>query len=265
MASLGEVTGSGLRGDGVKSADRAMAILEFFRDTRRPATAREIADALVMPRSSTNVLLRSLIAGGYLRYDEAPTAYFPTLRVFQLGSWLIEGFVNLPRIDAAMRRLSEATGETVCLWMQVGTSLTLVSVIPATQAISLTVQTGMTAPVFGTGVGHALLALLSDKEARALRDRWLRIAPGADREQAAEVEARVDHVRRNRGVSVAYDMWIPDAGAVSRAFVHPALGEPAVLAVGGPVFRIRRHEASIKAALSEALRTLETADVRVRM
>lgn len=233
-----------------------MAILEFFRDTRRPATARELADALAMPRSSTNVLLRSLIAGGYLRYDEAPAAYFPTLRVFQLGGWLIDGFINHPRIDAAMRRLSEATRETVCLWMQVGTSLSLVSVIPAVQPISLTLQTGMTAPVFGSGVGRALLAFLADADVRALRERWLRSAPSADLKAANEIESQVDNARRNRGVSVAYDLWIPDAAALSSAFVHPALGEPAVLAVGGPIFRIRRNEATVQAALNEALRML---------
>ena len=256
MTSLDGLAEPASRGEGVKSADRAMAILEFFRDTRRPATARELADALAMPRSSTNVLLRSLIAGGYLRYDEAPAAYFPTLRVFQLGGWLIDGFINHPRIDAAMRRLSEATGETVCLWMQVGTNLSLVSLVPAVQSIALTVQTGMTAPVFGSGVGRALLAFMGDADVRALHERWLRTAPSVDLKEAAGIESRVEEVRRNRGVSVAYDLWIPDAAAVSRAFVHPALGEPAVLAVGGPVFRIRRNEAAVQAALNEALRTL---------
>lgn len=73
-----------------------MAVLEFFRDTHRSTTAREIAGALAMPRSSTNVLLRSLIARDFLRYDEVPTAYCPTLRVFQLGNRLLDGFINHP-------------------------------------------------------------------------------------------------------------------------------------------------------------------------
>ncbi len=70
---------------GVKSADRAMAIMEFFRERRRPATAREIASALSIPRSSVNVLLRSQIQVGYLRYNEQNLTYFPTLKLFQLG------------------------------------------------------------------------------------------------------------------------------------------------------------------------------------
>lgn len=51
-------------------------------------------------------------------------------------------------------------------------------------------------------------------------------------------------------MAVAYDMWISDAGTVSRAFVYPTLEEPAVLAVSGSVLRIRRHEASMKDVLS---------------
>src|SRR6056297_1131579 len=102
---------------GVKSADRVMSIMEFFRERRRPATAREIANALDIPRSSVNVLLRSQITMGYLRYDEQTLTYFPTLKLFQLGSWLIEGFLTDPVIDERMRGLVEATGETVCLWV----------------------------------------------------------------------------------------------------------------------------------------------------
>ena len=242
-------------GDGVKSADRAMAILELFRDLRRPASAREIAEGLAMPRSSTNVLLRSLIAGGYLRYDEARSDYFPTLRVFQLGSWLIESFFNDPRIDAAMRTLGAATGETVCLWTQVGVMMTVMTVIDSPQAIALAIRPGVSAPLFGSAVGLALLAALERMEVEVLHARAMRAAAGRD-EALPDLLKRVAAIRRQGGTSVGYDFWLPDAGAAACAFRHPALGEQAVLAVGGPVFRIRRNEEAVRAALEQAIATL---------
>ena len=241
--------------EGVKSADRAMAILEVFRDIRRPATAREIADVLEMPRSSTNVLLRSLIAGGYLRYDENRAAYFPTLRVFQLGSWLMDGFFNHPRIDAAMRALSAATQETICLWVHVGTVATVVSVIESPQAIALAMKPGESAPIFGSAVGLAFLAAMPVEDVPVLHERWLKTLTAEQRDSSKDLISKVAQVRK-RGTSVGYDFWLEDAGAVARAFVHPALGEAAVLAIGGPIFRIRRNERQLLEALERVLAAL---------
>ena len=246
---------AGLNVEGVKSADRAMAILELFRDIRRPATARELADVLEMPRSSTNVLLRSLIGGGYLRYDEIRASYFPTLRVFQLGSWLMDGFFNHPRIDAAMRGLSAATRETICLWVQVGTVATAVSVIKSPQAIALAMKPGESAPIFGSAVGLAFLAAMPVEEVGLLHERWLKTLSREQRDGSKDLVSKVEQVRK-RGTSVGYDFWLEDAGAVARAFIHPALGETAVLAIGGPIFRIRRNERLILEALEKSLNEL---------
>ena len=246
---------AGANVEGVKSADRAMAILEVFRDVRRAATARELADMLGMPRSSTNVLLRSLIAGGYLRYDEIRASYFPTLRVFQLGSWLMDGFFNHPRIDAVMRELSAATRETICLWVRVGTVATVVSVIESPQAIALAMKPGESAPIFGSAVGLAFLAAMPVKEVGLLHERWLKTLSKEQRDSSKDLVAKVEQVRKRRS-SVGYDFWLEDAGAVARAFIHPALEETAVLAVGGPVFRIQRNERIIIETLEKSLKAL---------
>ena len=57
-----------MRGGGVKSAERAMALLEFFAEWRRPATVKEVSQSLGWPQSSTSMLLASLAEAGY--YDE---------------------------------------------------------------------------------------------------------------------------------------------------------------------------------------------------
>lgn len=52
-------------GDGVKSADRVLDILELLAVADRPLALREIADRLSIPKSSTLMLLRTLEARGY--------------------------------------------------------------------------------------------------------------------------------------------------------------------------------------------------------
>ncbi len=235
--------------DGVKSADRAMAILEVFRQQRRPLSARDLAEALAMPRSSTNVLLRSLIAGGYLRYSEPGALYYPTLRVFHLGSWLIEGLLDDPALDRALRDLAARTGETVCLWARIGLQLAAVAVIEGPQAISLHVRTGIAAPLFGSTVGLALLAALGDAERERLLTRQQQTGPAVD----LDLTLREVEGTRQRGWCAGYDRWLPDAGAVAAALALPGAAEPLVIGVGGPTFRVRRNEARIADELTATL------------
>ncbi|WP_439533927.1 IclR family transcriptional regulator [Polymorphobacter sp.] len=238
-------------GEGVKSADRAMAILEIFRAARTPLAARDIADRLAMPRSSTNVLLRSLIQGGYLRYHEPRTDYYPTLKVFQLGSWLAEGCLDDPAIDTLLTGLRDRTGETVCLWARIGLGLTAMQIVDSPQPIRLQISTGVSAPLFGSTVGAAMLAALPDTLVDSLA------AQHASRSgQALDVEALHQDIAitRQHGHSLGYDRWLPDAGAVAVA-IHPQDdAEPLVVGVGGPSYRVRRNEDAIIAALAAATR-----------
>ena len=239
--------------EGVKSADRAMAILEIFRAARTPLAARDIAEQLAMPRSSTNVLLRSMIQGGYLRYDEAGSFYYPTLRVFHLGSWLAEGLLDDPDMDHMLQRLRDETGETVCLWARVGMGLTAMQILESNQAIKLHFGTGVHAPLFGSTVGAAMLAGLPDDVVDALAARH-QARKVTNNTAPLDLKAlRLDIARdRHRGHALGYDRWLADAGAVAVSILPPGADEPLVVGVGGPNYRVRRNEAAIIAALTQA-------------
>jgi DNA-binding IclR family transcriptional regulator len=231
--------------EGVKSANRAMAILEILRAARAPLTARDIADRLAMPRSSTNVLLRSLIQGGYLRYNDSHMDYYPTLKVFQLGSWLAEGSLGDPAIDAMLRRLRDETGETVCLWARIGLGLTAMQILDSQQPIRLRVNTGARAPLFGSSVGAAMLAGLDDALVDTLAAQYARQSETPlDADWREQLEGD-----RVRGHVIGYDRWLPDAGAVAAAFRAEAADEPLVIGVGGPAYRVRRNAAAIVSAV----------------
>ena len=237
---------TGATAEGVKSADRAMAVLEVFRARRQPLAAREIAEALDMPRSSTNVLLRSLIQGGYLRYDDGRALYFPTLRVFHLGSWLAEGWLDDPALDALMRRLADATGETVALWARIGLELIDMQIIDSAQPIRLYVHAGARAPLFGSTVGAAMLMALPDAEVDALAERHAALVAASPEWR----DALAEEIARNRaqGHALGYDRWLADAGAIATPHLTTTGDEPLVIGVGGPSLRMRRKEALIVAA-----------------
>jgi DNA-binding IclR family transcriptional regulator len=72
----------------VKSAARALEVLEYFATRRSPATVGEICSALELPQSSTSVLLKTLLKLGYLDYIRDGRRYFPTAKVAALGNWV---------------------------------------------------------------------------------------------------------------------------------------------------------------------------------
>src|SRR5689334_9384430 len=90
----------------VKSAVRAIEILEFFDRWRAPALVGTISAELGYPASSTSVLMRSLAKVGYLRYEPSARTYEPTERLPLLGSWISSPLLSDGPVLAAMKRLA---------------------------------------------------------------------------------------------------------------------------------------------------------------
>jgi len=73
-------------GSGVKSAERALTILELFSGRNMALTFTEVADKLGYPRSSLHGLLRTLAARGWLRLDPATRRFSLGLRAWEAGN-----------------------------------------------------------------------------------------------------------------------------------------------------------------------------------
>ena len=50
--------------DGVKSAERVFQIMELFQIEKAQLSAKNISEKLFMPRSSTNVLIKTMLKKG---------------------------------------------------------------------------------------------------------------------------------------------------------------------------------------------------------
>jgi DNA-binding IclR family transcriptional regulator len=72
-------------GSGVKSAERALSILELFSRPNRALTFTQVAELLGYPRSSLHGLLRTLTDRGWLRLDPASRRFTLGLRAWEAG------------------------------------------------------------------------------------------------------------------------------------------------------------------------------------
>lgn len=69
-----------MEGGLVKSALRVLEILELFDAERRPLRVADIVDRMNVPQSSASMLLKTLVARGYMDFDAASREYCPSVR-----------------------------------------------------------------------------------------------------------------------------------------------------------------------------------------
>jgi len=99
----------------VKSARRALEILERFEALQRPASVGEIATELGYPVSSTSVLLRTMEELGYLSYDAHSRQFAPTVRVGFMGDWILNGHPGRARLKSLLHDARRLTAMTALL------------------------------------------------------------------------------------------------------------------------------------------------------
>ncbi|WP_034269294.1 IclR family transcriptional regulator [Actinospica robiniae] len=152
----------------VKSADRTVELLELLSRTGEPLTLSEIQRELSYPKSSLFVLLRTLVARGWVETDRRGTGYSIGVRALLVGTSYLD---RDPVIRAATRVLEELraeVNETVHLArLDAGDVVYLASRESAHQ-LRLTSRVGRRLPAHATSLGKALLAEHTDDEVDAL-------------------------------------------------------------------------------------------------
>ncbi|OUS05160.1 hypothetical protein A9Q96_13790 [Rhodobacterales bacterium 52_120_T64] len=157
----------------VKSAERALRILEFFDGVQRSACVSEISKSLNYPQSSTSVLLRSLVYMGYLQQDSSRRSYFPTRRVGLLGNWVDPNLVQQGSLLEFVHDLSAKSGQTVVMATANGINVQYIYVCygPDGDGPEGSVKVGDMLSIAHTAVGRALLSTYSEDRISALLRR----------------------------------------------------------------------------------------------
>jgi len=154
----------------VKSARRALEVLELFSLLHRPATVTEISRTLGYPQSSTSVLLAGLANLGYLEQDPLDRCYRPTLKVMLLSGWSQDQLIGEGSLMRRLEELRRKTGLAVLLAMRWGVRAQYLITLRPSNGMTNSLRAGMTRPIGRAAVGKALLMACSDAEAsRILR------------------------------------------------------------------------------------------------
>ncbi|MGV9802281.1 IclR family transcriptional regulator [Mycobacterium sp. NPDC003449] len=143
----------------VKSAVRTVELLEYLAARPdQPSRIREICAALDMPRSSAHALLRTLIAQGWVRTDEAGTQYSIGVRALLVGTSYLDADPYLPLITPFLDDLRGQLDETFHLGRLDGQDVVYLATRESRQYVRTMNKVGRRLPAYTTALGKALLA-----------------------------------------------------------------------------------------------------------
>jgi DNA-binding IclR family transcriptional regulator len=102
----------------VKSCLRTLEVLEYFMTAGVPARTIEISEALGIPNSSADEILRTLAASGYLTYNQANKLYAPSYKIVANASSIEQSFFGGGRVHEIMEEMHRETGASVFVTQQ---------------------------------------------------------------------------------------------------------------------------------------------------
>jgi DNA-binding IclR family transcriptional regulator len=238
----------------VKSAGRALQILEYFDDTRSAANMMDVARTLNYPESSTSVLLRSLTTLGYLHYDRHKRTYRPTSRVRLLGSWIDSPLFQNDGVIHLMEDLNSEVEDTVMLAARNELSTQYIHVVQARTALRLHLTPGTMRPIAKSIPGWVMLSRLSDIEIAKLVRRVNAETPsGEELVNIGELLQRMAEIRRDGYIS-STSLVTPGCTVLAMP-LPPQLSETQlVIAIGGPTPRIEGRVETLVELLNQRIR-----------
>lgn len=152
----------------IKSAQRALEVLEFFSLERPTATVMDIARKLGYPQSSTSELLSCLVALGYLDRAADGRTYRPTARVAVIGAATQPEIFRKGRLITLLDHLADETGVTVTLAHKVGMDMQFVHMVTGEHGRG---PSAATAHLATSAPGKAMLSTLPPSLVRRLVHR----------------------------------------------------------------------------------------------
>lgn len=227
-------SGPAARGsNGVQSVVRAFRLLEIFAANQGVMGLSQVAAESGLPLPTIHRVVRTLVDLGYLRQEPSRRyALGPRLLLLADSTSTVLSSVALPHL----RSLVDALGETSNLAVLEGDDIAYVAQVPGRHSMRMFTEVGRRVSPHCTAVGKALLAQVTDAEARAVLGR-IEMTRHTDRTlvEPDDYVAELDVVRR-RGY--ALDEGEQEVGVRCVAVVVPHPTVRLAISVSGPAPRM---------------------------
>jgi IclR family transcriptional regulator, acetate operon repressor len=234
----------------MKTADRTLEIFEAFAEAKHPLSLSELARLIDSPISSCHGLLRTLQKSGYMYALDVRRRYYPTRRLFEVGSAIAAHDPIVERLVSILEKLRAETDETVLLGQRQDKHIVYLHVLESSQMIRYAAPVGAIKPLPSTAIGKAFLGEMTDEELAAYLTNLehVQVTPSTIT-KTDQLLADIQRSRK-RGYFVTRGENIPDVMAIARTCEMD--GEMLAIAVAGPIHRLEPKVGTIGEALINA-------------
>ncbi len=219
-----------------RSVGRAFAVMEAFRETRRPATATDLSRKLGYPHSSTVAVLYNLCQLGYLSHDPEKLLFFPTTKLLDLAAWMRPAVREHGKLAWLVDHIVRDTGHTTVLSSRVSLFVNTVVTRPGRYQVASGAAKSVGAALACSVPGLAILSQMPDDDIRLiLQDThaWQKEAGLRPPVDPGRTLADIDSVRR-RGFSAGRHPACEATEIIAYAIPSPGAAVPMALAVHVP-------------------------------
>lgn len=219
--------------DTVRSAARVLDLLEHLAGRAEGTSLSELAAALALPKSSTLMLLRTLVTRGYVTRDAADRYALNELFRQHGFGWGGQHHARLmAHAKPIMEQLCEEVGETVLLGVAENNSVRSLCKVVSQQMLRYDFDITNRTPFYCTAMGRVLTAFAPADQAEAMLGSAPRIqhtsSTVTDLASLRGIVARI----REEEIAVVEEEWVLGGTGVAVPVFLPQGGVAAALDVG---------------------------------
>lgn len=225
---------------GLKTVSKAAALLRYLADAARPLGVTEIAVATGLGKSTTHLLLRTLVREGLV--DAESGRYRLGLGTFELGAAAVDQLGYGTALAPPMETLARRTDESVSLGVLSGDAMVFVQRVESPEILRADIRPGTRLALHSSATGRALLSAMPVADVLELfpNESLPEGGQGAP-DTRTELLGRLD-AARSAGYAVTCDEFAVGISALA-APVRGTGGRPvAAVSVASPNQRFRPDE-----------------------
>ena len=206
---------------------KAITLFEFLAASDIPLGVSALSKHFNLQKSNVHRLLNTLSILGYVRQDIETKRYLPTLRVWEVGSDIVQRDALRVAARPILKELYQATGRSVFISVLSGTHILYLDTIDFLESPQLGPQSGGRVPAAYPASGKAILAHQSDP-ASALERVIAAFPQAVDLDRAALLKEF--KTIREQGYAVTVNGWRKGSSSLAAPILTP--GYPANAAIG---------------------------------
>jgi IclR family acetate operon transcriptional repressor len=212
----------------VRSASRALDILEFVAHASSPPNLPEISRRLGIPKSSLSLLLATLVQRQYLRHIDLRGGYRLGLASERLAVQVTRSRGMVERIVPILRRVSGALNETTSYFERRDGFVECIETESSKQSLAFTIRIGERGAMYANSCGKAILAQLPEDELmKYINETALHPYTATTITDPKKLLEELAEIRRS-GISRSFGEYVAGVVAVAVALVDRGVIQGAI-------------------------------------